>query len=169
MSANLDIAIYERLAGIETLSGAALVAQTALAAYLATDPDTGRPAVYNSNLNDAKMSDGSGNHVNIYPCLTFTQATGTPIREIWNAQTIHERVIYNVEIWSDVRSALSLKRASENVDRLLDYRFGAVNSLPITDGLVDNSETDIPLNHHYDRTIHAWAVLTRYAITLRRW
>ena len=173
MSAELDTAIYQRLTGIESLTGAAATAQAALIAFLATDPDTGRAAVYNMNLNDAQLTDGSGNKVPVYPCLTFRQSAGMADSTMWNASAIHEKAFYDVEIWSDSRSHLPVKQALENVDRLLDYRFGAVNEttnpLTLANGKVHLSETAITLNSHYDRNLHAWAGLVRYAITLSRW
>lgn len=169
MSAELDIAIYERLTGIETLTGAAATAQAALVAFLATDPDTAKPAVYNMNLNDAQGTDGSGNKIVLYPCLTFRQSAGTPNHQIRNSSTLAEKVNYDVEIWSDKRTNLPVKQAFKNVDRLLDYNFGAVSTLPLANGLVDKSETVITLDTHYDNRIHAWAGTVRYAITMRRW
>ena len=173
MSANLDIAIYNRLTGIETLTGAAAAAQAALIAFLATDPDTAKPAVYNMNLNDAQLTDGSGNKIVLYPCLTFRQSAGAADRSMWNTGAIHETAMYDVEVWSDKRTNLPVKQALENVDRLLDYRLGAVNEttnpLVITDGRVMVSQSVITLNSHYDRAIHAWAGTVRYAITMSRW
>jgi len=172
MSSALDTAIYRRLVGIETLSGSAATAQAALIVLLATDPDTGRAAVYNSSLNDAQLT-VSGVKTQVFPCITFNQATGTPNRDVWNAGTIHEQVIYNFEVWNDARTALPIKTMCEYLDSLLDYRLGAVtqttNPLVITNGFVDWCEEDIPVNFHYDRAIHAWAGLVRYAITMRRW
>ena len=168
MSANLDIAIYNRLTGIETLTGAAATAQAALIALLATDPDTLAPAVYNSNLNDAQLT-ASGVKVPIYPCVTFNQKTGTRYSEIWNCGTIAERVYYNFEVWNDARTSLPAKRMSEYIDRLLDFGLGAVDTMPVTDGKIELIETGVPMDFYYDNNLHAWAGLVRYAFTSRRW
>lgn len=168
MSAALNKAIYRRLTGIETLTGDALAAQTALVALLATDPDTGYAAVYNMNLNDAQLTDGSGNKVPVYPCITFRQSGGRIYPEFQHSGAI-ERVTYDFEFWNDARSLTTISSIAEYVERLIDFRRGYVTSLPLDSGKVQLINADVPLLTHYDRNLHAWAGLVRYAIIEERY
>jgi hypothetical protein len=162
MSSALDTAIYKRLAGVENMSGDAATAQTALATLLATDPDTSKPAIFASSLNQAQQV-SSGNKIPIAPCVTFRQSSGIPDRRFAQQTGAIDRVIYDIEIWDSSLDNLVVQNIAEQIELLLDMRRGVITSWTLTQGSVFRSEAQQGLLITFDTTIHASIGLVRYA------
>lgn len=152
MSTALHRAIYARLAGTEVLTGAALSAQTALAALLAMDPDTSRPAALFGNKNDAAL---------VYPLITFRPSAGSIDGRFADGLAMDDGV-YDLEIWDNARGEAMLSDIEEQVMLLLDMRRQVAPLLPIAVGHLYWSEVMVPMQVIYDNRINAWAGLTRY-------
>jgi hypothetical protein len=159
MSSAVATAIYNRLTGIEVLTGAALAAQTALAALLATDPDTGKPAVSRMNKNLAPV---------VYPIITFRAAGGIPDRTWSDGSGVVDHAYYNLEIWSNDTGGNTLTDIEEQVSALLDMRRPACAALPLpapdSSHYCWYSEMFVCSEELYDDTINAWFVLIRLKV-----
>lgn len=151
MSTPLSVAINARLSGTETLTGAGLAAQQALAALLGTD-DTGGPAVIQGNANQAV----------VYPCITFRVSGGV---ESLRGHDFGRRVqsIYDLEIWENRGLAETVTDIDHQVELLLDMRFHVAPVLPLTAGRCYWVEALTELDIQYDNRINAWFGLRRYA------
>ena len=152
MSSALKTAIYNRLTGVEVLTGWQGTAQTTLAGLLATDPDTGRPAVYAANKNDAPLQ---------YPCVTFRLNAGTIAPEFQDGTGGVDQPIVDVEIWENTRLGNLVSDIQQQLYLLLDDRAGGA-LLPIANNLMFSLQTFVPLSDSlYDPKLRAWFGLWR--------
>ena len=160
MSSALKTALYARLTGAEGLTGIYLAAQTALAALLTTDINTGL-ALPNRAAADAvwygNRDDSPGG---VYPILTYRESGGGMVDRRFRGAAVN-MPIYDLEIWDDSRSATRISDIDEQLQILLDKRRG-VPDLPVASGLAYSVEVLMPLMTQYDDKLHAWSGLTRY-------
>ena len=155
MSSTLTIAIYNRLVGVETLTGDYLALQQTLAGLLGTDSDTGLPSVHKGNSSD----------VVDYPAITFRENAGVVDRRFTLGNTavglvVVNQPVYDFETWGKTRLGTELSDIDDAFTRLMDRRYGAP-PLPIPNGVVDLSITFVTPTALYDSQRKAWCLLHR--------
>jgi len=152
MSSAITTAIYQRLTGIEALTGAGLAAQVALAALLGIDPDTSLPSVHKGNRSN----------VVAYPAITFRQNTGMVNATFSTSGIAVDDPYYDFEIWDNTQRASILTDIYGQMERLLDGRFGVV-PLPVdnTRGRIYWAKAFVPMAELYDHDLRAWFGLCR--------
>ena len=158
MSTALVTAIYNRLAGVETLAGDAATAQSDLAALLATDPDTSKPCVWQASMSDVKAA----NKTPLYPAITFRQTGGTPDNRFQLATGAVDVVLVDFEIWDNTQSGTRIPNIEDAIQRLLDMRRGIAPVPSLDSGKCWHSQAFTPLQVVYDPNIHARFGLVRY-------
>jgi hypothetical protein len=152
----LKTAIYNRAAGIETLTDEAEDAQGGLIALLDTDPDTDLPAVVQRNTAP----------VVVYPTLVFGESGGTPDNR-WGEDVGGIRdVIIDFQIWADGSSGNLLSDIHDYVDQLFNERRGISPLLTLTSGRIKHMEALTDLNIIFDRDRNASYGFCRYRFIL---
>lgn len=152
----LKTAFYERAAGVETLTDAALAAQDALAVLLGVDPETSLPAVHQGNKSA----------VVVYPALCFRESGGVPDNR-WGSEVGGIRdVILDVDIWSDSAAGNVISDIHDLVDRLFNERRGIAPLLTLDSGRIKTMESLTDLSTTYDRDTNAWYGFSRYRFIL---
>lgn len=161
MSSVLKIAIGDRLAGVEAMTGAGLAAQQALASLLGVDPDTTEPAVHNGNKSK----------VVIYPAITFRESAGSSDGRFGLHGVGVDNPVYDFEFWSNTESATIISDIDKQVDILLDRRFQLDSTgseiipgiaVDNTHGRIFHATTFVPLYEGYDHEMRASYGLKRY-------
>jgi hypothetical protein len=153
MQDEISIAVYERLAGIEVLTGDQATAQSGLAALLATDSDSpSGPAVMQGNRDDVVG----------FPAITFRLMGGNEalggidfgvVRNYW----------IDMEVWTNSTSGRIIHQIGNYIEVLLDERRGAPG-LPVSAGRYFWMEALAGMQPIYDEKINAWAGLCRYQV-----
>ncbi len=158
MSSALSDALYQRLAGVEVMTGRFLTAQQVIAAVLGTDPDTSEPAVYQGNLNDTPIV-LDANKVR-KPVITFRPSSGTPDLRFRDDLIIDDG-IYDLEIWSFSRLPNLATDIGEAVQTLIERRSGCP-ALPLASGESVWSEAFVLGSAMWDDQRNGWFLLTRF-------
>jgi len=159
MSTPLNVAIFARLSGAESLTGDAATAQSDLATLLTTDPDSGMPiegrvaadGIYQGNKNDAP--DG-------YPMVTFRPSPGG-IDERFETGFVVDKPLLDLEIWDNSHSGTLATDIEDAIDRLLDRRRRAPE-LPLSAGRCFYLKTFVTSGAIYDSQLKAWCLMKRY-------
>ncbi len=159
MSSVILKAIYERLAGVEILTGKALAAQTALVGLLGVDADTTLPAVYMGNLNDSVMMKDA--NAVMRPVITFRPSGGLIDKRF---ETAVDDPIYDFEIWSFSRQARIITDIEWQMGKLIDSRRYAPD-WNLDSGAIANVEPLTTLAILYDHQRNGWFGLIRYKFT----
>ncbi len=162
MSTAITKALFARLSGTESLGGGAGASQTTLASLLATDPDTGLPAIYLGNKNTAQVRDTNGSAHPILPCITFRPSGGSTDRRFIQDTGVVESVLYDFEFWEATPSGTRITDIAECVECLLDSRRRVVSGLTLESGKVLAFQAFSPLSVLYDTDLHAWVGMIRY-------
>ena len=159
MSAALNTAIFNRLTGVD---GAAPAAAAALAALLATDPDTGGPAVYYGNVNDAQAKDPvSGDPVGLYPVVTYRPNAGSACHIFSDGSgAAVDEPSYDIEIWENTRNANVIENIAAQILLLLDDRKAP---RMVSGGTVYSFQTLTTVQILYDQNANAWLGLWRFS------
>lgn len=165
MSTELNKAIYARLAGTEVLTGAALAAQTALAALLAVDPNLNAPAVHKDSLQ--RLAGIKPDSVR-YPCITFRMEGGA-IDDRFADGVVMGNPIYDMEFWSAARSGTIIGDINEQVERLLDRRRQIAPAFTLASGHCYWMEMMTELYEMYNDRINVWGGLRRLRIVEARY
>jgi hypothetical protein len=156
MSTALDTAITARLTGTEVLTSDGLLAQQALAALLATDPDTSKPAVFKGNYSDLDPV--------VYPVITFRESAGSIDRRFRRSTGVMTGAVYSFEIWDNSRDGRRITNIEEYLQQLLDDSRATLGSplMTLSAGKLFESGVHVPLQIVYDRDYNAWAGLVLY-------
>ncbi len=152
----LKTAFYERAAGVEVLTGAALAAQDALATLLGVDPEVNLPAVHQGNKSA----------IVVYPAICFRESGGTPDNR-WGSEVGGIRdVILDVDIWSDSAAGNVISDIHNLVDQLFNERRGIAPLLTLDSGRIKTMEALTDLAVIYDRDTNSWFGPSRYRFIL---
>lgn len=155
MSSALIKAIYERLAGVEVLTGEGLAAQQALAALLGTDPDTSLPSVHKGNKS----------MVVTYPAITFRLNAGMVNGNF--KDTAIDDPVGDFEIWNNTQTATTISEIYRHVEHLIDDRFSVSLGIPVLSvdaakGQIYHAQAFVPLiDDLYDKDLRSWFGLCR--------
>lgn len=149
---SLKKAVYERLAGVEALSGDAANAQTALGALLGEDPETELPAVHHGNRSV----------IVVYPAITFMEAGGVPDNRFGEDVGGVRQPILDFYLWSDSAAGNVISDIHDYVDQLLNERRGIAPLLTLESGRLFHMEALTDLATLYDRDTNAWYGYCRY-------
>ena len=151
MSTALINAIYARLV-TEALTGEALTAPQALAALLATDPDTSKAAV----------KFGAKDDIAVFPCVTFRPAGGTPDASFRTATGVMGQPVIAFECWEQTGQSNLITDIAEYVERLGDVRRGSGAGLSLASGKCFHGEAVNDVQVIPGEEIDSWAGLQLY-------
>ena len=152
----LKTAFYRRAAGVETLTDAALAAQSALGDLLGVDPETSLPAVHQGNKSA----------IVVYDAICFRESGGVPDRRFAEDVGGIREVLLDVEIWSQSETGNRLSDIHDLIDQLFNERRGIAPLLTLTSGRIKHMEALTDLSTVFDADSNAWLGFSRYRFLL---
>ena len=156
MSTALGRAIYNRLTGVEVLTGSARATQLALAALLGSVQ--GKPAVFHGNRSDLPSVP--------FPCITYRFQAGLDDK-LWAGVSM-KRPSVAIEIWDNGRTSNVISDIADLMEQLLNSSLLTAPPLPINainaNEWVFWMDIQTPLNTIYDERVHEWAGTLLYEV-----